>query len=104
MSYLDSESIKKIAKLWFTWLGWFLALGALGYMSKKHDGVGIKIVYGISYTIFFLFIQASIADLLNVKLLKNKMVNGVVTLVLSIAVLAGVYTTLNKTLESFLKN
>jgi len=84
----NPEIWKKITPIWFTWLSWFIALGAIGFIAKKTNNLGLNIIFGISYVCFFMFITTSISDIMKYKIIKNEKTNKLFTLMIAIAILA----------------
>jgi len=98
------EKWKEITPIWFDWLGWFLALGAVGYIAEKTHSIGLQIVYGISYIAFFMFITTRISDILKLKFVRNQKLNNVISLFIAIAVLAVTQFILQHSIKDLLKD
>jgi hypothetical protein len=94
---------KNITAAWFEWLGWFCALGAIGYTAEKTNVLGLQIIYGISYLMFLIFIQIKISEIIEINLIKNKTLNKVLTLLLSIILLGLTIIILHQSLNALLK-
>lgn len=103
MILLNPEKWKKITPIWFKWLSWFLALGAIGYIAEKTDNINLKIIYGISFVAFFMFIATTISDLLNLRLIKDKKINSAITLFIALIVLAVTQIILLQGIKELLK-
>lgn len=95
---------KQVTPVWFDWLRWFLALGAVGFVAEKTDNIGLWIIYGISYICFFMFITTTISDILKIKLIWNETVNKIITLLISIVILALTTVTLHLAINGLLLN
>jgi len=100
---INPEKWKKVTPIWFEWLGWFLALGAVGYIAERTQVVGLQIIYGISYIAFMMFISTTISDIMSLNVVKNQKINQVVTVSLSIGLLAVTYIVLNQSIKALLK-
>jgi hypothetical protein len=103
MFFINPENWKKITPLWFEWLRWFLALGAIGFVAEKTHVLGLQIIYGISYVVFMMLITTKISDVLNLNIIRNQKINKIFTLSLSIALLAVTYIILNQSIKALLK-
>ncbi len=76
--------IDKLTPIWFDWLGWFLALGLVGYLAEKTNVSSLKVLFGISYILFFTYITNAISKLMNLSILQSEMLNKVVTLLIAL--------------------
>ena len=98
------EKLKKIVPIWFNWLGWFLALGAMGYIAEKTKNIGLQIIYGISFIVFFNFITITISDIMKFKVVRSQKINNVLTLIIALGVLAITTIILRQGIEGLLNN
>jgi hypothetical protein len=94
---------KEITPTWFNWLRWFLTLGAVGYVARKTQNTGLYVIYGISYVAFYMFFTNSISDLLKIKVVKNRALNTILSLVLALAVLLVTRPIVDQSIEALLK-
>jgi xanthine/uracil permease len=101
--FLKPEIWKEITPTWFTWLRWFLALGAVGYVAEKTQNIGLQIIYGISFVAFYMFITTTIADLMKLQVLKNHKVNSIITLLLALGVLLLTRIVLDQSIKTLMK-
>lgn len=92
-----------ITAIWFEWLGWFCALGAIGYTAEKTHVFGLQIIYGISYLMFMMFLQIKISNILEVNFINNKRLNKILALFLSITILGLTILILHQSLRALLK-
>ncbi len=46
---------ERITPLWFTWLGWIFAVGAMAYFAESSDSIALNILVGISYSLICLY-------------------------------------------------
>ena len=103
MLLVDPEKWKKITPIWFNWLGWFLALGAIGYVAEKTNNIALQIIYGISFIAFFMFVTTIISDILKLKVAKNKRYNVIITLIVALGVLTITQLILHQGIKELLK-
>lgn len=103
MFLLGPEKWRIITPVWFNWLRWFLALGAIGYLAGKTNNIGLQVIYGISYIAFYMFITVTISDIMNFKLIRNQLFNKIVTLCMALVVLAATQFVLNQGIKDLLK-
>ena len=62
-AYGGQVFFESLAKLWFTWLGWILAIGAIAALEAKTGSLALDIIKEISYLIlsfYFLYFLSSI--------------------------------------------
>lgn len=97
------EKWKTITPIWFNWLRWFLTLGAVGYLAEKTKNPGLRIIYGISYIAFYMFITITISDILDLKFIKNQLFNKIISLCIALTVLAVTYFVLHQSIKDLLK-
>ena len=45
----------KATPVWFNWIGWIIALGALHYFHDKSQSIAIAIIIGISYVLLWFY-------------------------------------------------
>jgi len=100
---LRPEKWKIITPIWFNWLRWFLALGAVGYLAEKTKNPGLQVIYGISYIAFYMFITTTISDILNLKILRNQLLNKIITFCIALTILAVTYFVLHQAIKDLLK-
>ena len=103
MVLLRPEKWKTITPIWFNWLGWFLMLGAVGYMAERTNNAGLQIIYGISFIAFFMFITTTISDIMKFKLVKHQTIDSIITLIIAVAVLAVTQLILFESIKDLLK-
>jgi hypothetical protein len=103
MFSMNPEKWKKITPIWFEWLRWFLALGAVGFVAEKTQVLGLQIIYGISYVVFMMLITTTISDIISLNIIKIQKINKIFTLILSIGLLAVTYIILNQSIKALLK-
>lgn len=97
------EKWKIIAPIWFNWLRWFFALGAVGYLAEKTKNPGLQVIYGISYIAFYMFITTTISDILNLKIIRNQLFNKIIALCIALTLLAVTYFVLLQAIKDLLK-
>jgi len=100
---LQPEKWRIITPIWFNWLRWFLAVGTVGYLAERTNNIGLQIIYGISYIAFYMFITTTISDILNVKLIKNQLLNKITTLCIALVILSATYFVLYQSIKELLK-
>ena len=92
----------KATPIWFQYLGWFLALGAIGIAAEKTKSLGLIIVYGITYVFFFMFINFKNSETLDIQIIRNKSLNNFLTLILSLLILTFTIYTLHSAINGII--
>ena len=96
--------IEKATPIWFNWLGWFLSVGAVGFVAEKTQLISVFVVYGISYVFFFMYITYVISKLVHLKLFKHEAINKTLMTLLAISVMALSTITLNQAVTALVSN
>jgi len=80
--------LEKITPIWFSWLGWLLSVGAIGFIAEKTKLLSISIIYGISYVFFFMYITHMVSKIMHLELLKNKSLNKIAMFILAVLIMS----------------
>jgi hypothetical protein len=46
---------ERFTPLWFNWLGWVFAIGALAYFAESSDSLALNLLVKVSYSLIFLY-------------------------------------------------
>ncbi len=94
---------KTITPIWFNWLSWFLTLGAVGYLAERTKNPGLQVIFGISFIAFYMLITTAISDILNLKIIRHKLLNQIVAACVALIALTVTYFVLHQSIKDLLK-